>query len=138
MPNRTYDPTKLVLNDPTNLQWALNWARFLSKDMPNQGGDYPLDSLTDAEWTGLLEVTAHTSGTTRYYRPHQAAAMELDTNPYRVSREELEGNSQEFRRIEEVTAAIQKFGGFFEGLIEQAEAEAGRTYGGVKTWQPVW
>lgn len=77
---RTYDQTKAAINNPTNLDWAIYWFRFLANDKPSESV-WPMDSLTDEEVTGILTLTSRTIKSTRYYLPHEALASKIQSDP---------------------------------------------------------
>ena len=114
---RSYNPASLVPNDPKSLSWAMAWVRRFAGDVPAEDGSWPTASLEDEEWAGWLQATATTVNNVIYYRPHEAAARNIASNPYWSQRISLMGLFQEFRNAEEVAAAIRQSGNWIDHLI---------------------
>lgn len=117
---RTYSPANLTPHDPTSLTWALAWARRFSGDIPTEGGAWAPSSLQDEEWAGWLEATAASVDGTTYYRPHEAAARALESDPRRLLSLSLAGVSQQYRDPSVVAAQIRAAGGWVDELIRKA------------------
>jgi len=165
---RTYDATKLTLQDPTNQGWALAWVRRFAGDIPNQALAWPLDSLEDDDWMGWLLATAYNPSKTfppapgglpgyfswplypglgwpiypniTYYRPHTAAAAAVQANPYWLERESILGTQSQYRSAEAIAGGIARQGAFIDTLIRNAERAGGRRYtpGGGNEWHSVF
>ena len=116
---RTYDPTSLTPIDPTSFTWALAWARRLAGDVPTDGGAWPLHSMHDEEWAAWLRATAMDVGGTLYYRPHEAAARAVESDPRRLLSLSLAGVSQQYRDPSVVAAPIRAAGGWVDELIRK-------------------
>lgn len=116
---RTYDPTQLTPHDPTSFFWALAWARRFAGDVPTEGGAWPPSSLQDEEWAGWLGATAIVYNGATYYRPHEAAARALESDPRRLLALNLSGVSQQYRDPAQVAAQIRAAGGWVDELIRQ-------------------
>lgn len=116
---KTYNITDLSLADPTSSAWALAWARRFAADVPNAAGAWPDHSLDDAEWSAYLEATAlkDSTGTTTYYRPHEAAALAIESNPLWLDRLSIAGVTQTFRSASEAASAIRRAGQWIDILI---------------------
>lgn len=129
---RTYNPAALYPHDPTSLAWALNWARRFAGDVPAGDGAWPPASLEDEEWQAWLGATATTVSGVVYYRPHEAAANAIVSNPHWARRLSLMGLSQEFRTAEEAAGAIRWAGAWVDQLI--AQATGGASTQGNQLW----
>jgi len=116
---RTYVPADLTLHDPTSLAWALAWARRMAGDVPTEGGAWAPTSLADEEWQGWLKATSVTANAVTYYRPHEAAARALESDPRRLLALNLGGVSQQYRDPAQVAAQIRAAGGWVDELIRQ-------------------
>lgn len=116
---RTYSPANLTPHDPTSLSWALAWARRFAGDVPTEGGAWAPSSLEDEEWAAWLAATAASVDGTTYYRPHEAAARALESDPRRLLALNLGGVSQQYRDPAQVAAQIRAAGGWVDELIRQ-------------------
>jgi len=116
---RTYSPANLVPHDPTSLAWALAWARRFAGDVP-LGDAWRLSSLEDKEWQAWLQATAVQHGGTTYYRPHEAAARAIESDPNRLLSLSLAGVAQSYRTPQEAASAIRRAGAWVDDLIAQA------------------
>ncbi len=101
---RTYSPANLTPHDPTSISWALAWARRLVGDVPTEGGAWPPSSV---------------NGIT-YYRPHEAAARAVESDPRRLLSLSLAGVSQQYRDPSVVAAQIRAAGRWVDELIRKA------------------
>ncbi|WP_243028557.1 hypothetical protein [Thermus albus] len=113
---RTYNPTLLRPHDPTSATWALMWARNLARDVP-VGDAWRPGGLEDEEWLGWLEATAIRLGGSTYYRPHEAAARAIRSDPTRLRALALAGVSQDYPDPNAVAAAIRAEGRWIDDLI---------------------
>lgn len=123
---RTYDTAKLALNDPSDADWALAYARFALRDKPNEANAYPAGSLQDEELNALLEadkVTDTTDGGgdgTAYYRPHLVAASLIESTPEWVERFSAGGYSESVRSALEVASGVRKAGRWIDDSINDS------------------
>jgi len=117
---RTYTPADLIPHDPTSLTWALAWARRFAGDVPTEGGAWAPSSLEDEEWAAWLAATAASVDGTTYYRPHEAAARAVESDPRRLLSLSLAGVSQQYRDPSVVAAQIRAAGGWVDELIRKA------------------
>lgn len=111
---RSYNDSSLRPLDPASSVWALNWARRFAGDLPNEGGAYPVGSMSDEEWLAWLE--GDMLGI--YYRPHITAAAQIESNPNWLLRESLMSDSEERRSPLEVAGAIRRAGGWIDNKIK--------------------
>lgn len=114
---RTYAPADLTLHDPTSLAWALAWARRFAGDVPTEGGAWAPTSLADEEWQGWLKATSVTANAVTYYRPHEAAARALESDPRRLLSLTVAGVAQQYRDPAEAARAIRAAGRWVDELI---------------------
>lgn len=113
---RTYSAQLLLPHDPTSSTWALMWARRFAGDVP----PWRPGSLDDEEWQGWLAATAITYNGTTYYRPHEAAARAIESDPNRLLSLSLAGVSQQYRNPQDAANAIRRGGRWVDELITQS------------------
>ncbi len=106
-----YRPNNLQPFDPTSDSWALAQARLRAKDKG------PTERLTDTEWLSYLEDTAIIKDGLPHYRPHEAAAVAIETDPDALLSESLMGASAQYRDPAAVAAAIRKGGAWIDGQL---------------------
>lgn len=116
---KTYVIDDLELRDPTSIDWALAFARFLARETP-VNSVFPAHSLEDEEWVAMLETTARAQGGISYYLPHEAVAVKILTDPtYALSVTE-EGYSGTFRSPEALAAYLRtEYGRNFADLYPE-------------------
>lgn len=112
----SYNPAKLDAVDVTDVEWALAWTRFLLRDT----GD--TEVYSDAEAFAIIKATAwaytNPSGVTvTYYRPHQAAASLIESDPDRAIQESILGVSTTVRTPGSAAASIRRAGRWVDDLI---------------------
>ncbi|RTG99693.1 hypothetical protein CSW50_12200 [Thermus scotoductus] len=112
---RTYAASQLLPHDPTNPTWALMWARRFAGDIP----PWRPGSLEDEEWRGWLEATAIRVNSTTYYRPHEAAARAIESDPNRLLSLALSGVAQTYRNPLDAAAAIRRGGRWVDERIAE-------------------
>lgn len=113
---RTYSAQLLLPHDPTSPTWALMWARRFAGDVL-VGEAWKPNSLLDEEWMGWLEATAIRTDNAVYYRPHEAAARALESDPDRLLSLSLSGVAQQYRSAQESANAIRRGGRWVDELI---------------------
>lgn len=133
---RTYDLTHLALNDPTDSDWALAYARFALRDKPNDASAYPAGSLTDEELSAMLEAGVLTDTTVTpnvdYYAPHAVAAELIEGNPEFIQRFSVSGYSEEVRKADAIARGIRRAGRWIDASIrESSDGAVGGTSIGV-------
>lgn len=112
---RTYSPASLLPHDPTSQAWALAWARRFAGDVP----PWRPGSLEDAEWLAWLQATAVQVNGITYYRPHEAAARALESDPNRPTELGIMGSLQRYRSVSEAVEAIRRGGRWVDELIQE-------------------
>lgn len=110
----SYNPTKLDLADATDVDWALAWTRFHLRDTGTT------ETYSDAELLATIRSTAWTYGEVVYYRPHQAAASLIESDPDRASTEAIMGVSLTTRKPAAIAASIRRAGRWADDLITTA------------------
>ena len=115
----SYDPTKLDVVTLTDVEWALAWTRFLLRDTTDT------EVYSDAEALAVIKAFAWTHTTsagvsTTYYRPHQAAASLIESDPDRASTEAIMGVSLTTRKPGAIASAIRRAGRWVDDLIVTA------------------
>lgn len=123
---RTYSLTALLPHDPTNATWALMWARRFAWDTPldADGRTWKTGSLHDEEWAAWLDATAVRYEGVVYYRPHEAAARVIESNPDWLLSMSMDGVSRGFRDPHRVANAIRREGAWVDGYIPAAAIES--------------
>lgn len=118
---KTYSEAHLALNDPTDPNWALSYARFLLRDKPNEAGVFPADSLDNAEIDVMLVATAvidsYPATPVTYYRPHEAAALILDSNPEFLSTYGEANTSGTYRDLPAILRGVRSAGQWIDDKI---------------------
>lgn len=120
---RTYSLVDLALNDPSDADWALSYARFALRDKPNDASTYPAGSLEDEEVNAALTANKLTDSTasggdgTVYYRPHLVAAELLEANPEFVERFSVSGYSEQIRTADSIARGIRRAGRWIDDSI---------------------
>ena len=112
---RMYAPANLIPHDPTSRDWALAWARRFAGDVP----PWRPGSLEDEEWLGWLQATALVIGDATYYRPHEAAARAIESDPNRLQELAIMGAMQRMRDPLQVARAIRNGGRWVDELIRE-------------------
>ena len=77
----------------TSKRWALAVLRQMLRDTPDEQGNYPEGSFTDAELLASLEETRLADGDVTYYRPHMSAEP-LFLDPHRLQSHSTETYSK--------------------------------------------
>lgn len=124
-----YDTSKLQAADPTDIEWGLAWVRHLLRDT---AAPY---AWQDAELYATLQATAWQHEGTTYYRPHEAAAQILETDPDRPLAESTLGASVTNRDARQLAAAMRRAGAWVNDLIADA---AGTRPPSRRTLEVVW
>lgn len=118
---QTYSETHLALKDPTDPNWALAYARFLLRDKPNEAGVFPADSLDNAEIDVMLEATTvvdtYPATSVTYYRPHEAAALILDSNPEFLMTYAESNTSGKYRDVASIVRGVKAAGAWIDDKI---------------------
>lgn len=110
---KTYPVQALIAPNALSVQWALATVRLITRDVPGDAGAFPLDGLTDEDWTSWLALTS----VANYYRPHRAALRALESNPRWLQSESQEGYSSTRRALDQVLGGIEKMSADFEALL---------------------
>lgn len=133
-PVRTYDESKLLPPDLSNLEWARTWTRQFLRDLPElktggiQAGQpsvetWPAFSRSDAALNAALyldSVLLDVNGTsTRMYRPHITAARLYLGDPNLWRTRSVDGSSETRRDPNEVVSAWLNQGRAFDGLFPE-------------------
>jgi hypothetical protein len=128
---RLFNSIDYALNDTTSLAWALAYARFALRDIPNEANVYPADSLEDTviigTITALQVVDTNPDPDVTYYRPHLAAAALIEANPTYVTRFSTSGFSEQYRDAATVARFIRNAGKWIDDKI--IELTVGRVGG---------
>lgn len=135
--DRTYLKGDLIGTTPAVLKWARAWVRFWARDKPNEVGAYPPGSLEDAEIDAALGLHAAMDGTTPYYRPHEVAALIIESDPERLTRFSGSGYSEEYVDVAQVASSIRSQGRTIDAAIEAA-TDGRVTISGVSRLDPAW
>ena len=109
-----YNPDDLSLSDPTSVEWAVAWARFLLGDRTEP------EQWTDAELQAMLASTAFQHNGTAYHRPHHAAAALLESDPTRPLSESLMSASVQHRDPLSTARSIRRQATWVDDLIQAA------------------
>ncbi len=126
----SYDPTKLDAVAITNVEWALAWTRFLLRDTSTP------EVYSDTELVAVVTANAWTYESVTYYRPHQAAASLIESDPERASTEAIMGVSITTRKPTAAAASIRRAGRWVDDLI--AVATDGVRPPSGRELTPVW
>lgn len=115
-----YDASDLAPIDTTDKAWALAWTRFWLRDTDDNA-----EVFTDTELNAVLDATsqdlpANADSPTTYYRPHQAAADLLESDPDRKVMERLMSWQGQYRSAEQVARAILAMGAWVDDAIFDA------------------
>lgn len=134
---RTYNNATLAGVTPQTIAWAQTWVRFWARDKPNEVGTYPAGSLEDEEIQAALGLHAVLDGTTPYYRPHEVAALIIESDPERLTRFSGSGYSEEYVDVAQAAASIRAQGRRVDAAIE--ELTKGRvTISSATRLDPAW
>ena len=99
---KTYNTSDLNLGDPTSIDWALAWVRFIAKDTP-VNSTWHSYSIDDDEWLALLNITAiqfdsNNDGTKeKYYVPVEAVITKIVADPMFAQSVSEDGYSASYR-----------------------------------------
>ena len=109
---QTYTVSDLNLADPTSSNWALAWARFIAKDTPINSM-WPEYSITDEEWTALLDITAVAFDSNydvvkeTYYFPVEAVITKVVSDPTFAQSISEDGYSTTYRDPAVITTFLR-------------------------------
>lgn len=121
---RLFNSIDFALNDTTSLAWALAYARFALRDIPNEAGVYPADSYEDTIILGVIKalqvIDTNPTPNVTYYRPHLAAAQLIEANPVWTSRFNTNGFSEEYRDASDIARFIRRAGAWIDNAIVTA------------------
>ena len=107
-----YDSTRLRPHDPTSLEWAVAWTRFLLRDTSTT----PL--FNDTELVALLDATAFVVAGVPYYRPQVTTAHLIAGDPDRALSESLLGVNITTRDPTSVARSIRALHRWIDDEIE--------------------
>lgn len=134
---RTYNTAALAGVTPQTIAWARAWVRFWARDKPNEVFAYPPGSLEDEEIDAALNLHAVMDGSTPYYRPHEVAALIIESDPERLTRFSGSGYSEEYVDVQQAAASIRAQGRRVDAAIEALTG--GRvTISSVTRLDPAW
>jgi hypothetical protein len=134
---RTYTQAALAGVTPQTITWARAWVRFWARDKPNEVFAYPPGSLEDEEIDAALNLHAALDGSTPYYRPHEVAALIIESDPERLTRFSGSGYSEEYVDVNMAASSIRSQGRRVDATIE--EMTNGRiSISGVTRLDPAW
>lgn len=123
-----YDESALTPLDPTDLTWAIAWARCFLRDRVT-----PF-VYTDTELAAALTAHAFLSGGDTYYRPHVTVANLITTDPDRATSESLLGASITTRSPASIALGVRVSGRWVDDVIQNEAGErppSGRTLRGA-------
>lgn len=117
-----YDSSDLTPIDTTDAAWALAWTRFYLRDT-----DDAAEVFTDAEITAVLTATSQdlpvgvdAADQATYYRPHQAAADLIRSDPDLKMQERLLSWSATNRSPDAIARGILAAGRWIDDAIDDA------------------
>jgi len=118
---QTYSEAHLALKDPTDPNWALAYARFLLRDKPNEVGVFPANSLSNEEIDVILSATSavdsYPDTPVTYYRPHEAAALIIESDSERLESYSEGGTSGTLRKTANVARSVRQAGAWVDAKI---------------------
>lgn len=133
MADRTYDPALLPMLDPTHLDWARTWTRFLLRDLPDLERNqlpatlgqqpiagkpkWPEFSRNDVELETALKLDSVKVGDVGYFRPHLTASRLYLGDPQLWKSRAVDGTSESRRDAQEIVTAWMRQGAAIDALI---------------------